>query len=343
MSLELEKKVVEFEGDPTGILGLDGWILRTVPQNKRKEFLKAFEKAIRVAYHPDHVQGDKEKVSREKYIQAVAQAVDYLTADSMAYDLAVEMVPARRNKVVELTSQLENARESGERTFVKMSKELKDVTEKFVQAKDNEDRWKKMLESGSRLNSANARYAEEFSVEQLSTGSPLVISGRYLDLGNEVLVEKLYNALFRTQADPLFVKSRFGELVKEGFAKGERVSYLFKNDKVYVPEKRISIGGGMSAFALREFLVQKKLMTPNFREELKNTEFAAGVKAFFDVEYKRMFEWHDLDKGFREFLTPHFFLNSPILLYEDYTSGDKSEKGKARLFYAEGVNPHPRI
>ena len=81
---ELERKTKEYDTLPGHILGLDGWILRSIPEDRRKEFLTGYEKLLKVTLHPDRSQNPGEKERREKYLQSVSQAVTFLTTDSIA-------------------------------------------------------------------------------------------------------------------------------------------------------------------------------------------------------------------------------------------------------------------
>ena len=43
------------------LLGVDGWILRTMPEDRRNIFLRLYEKALRTALHPDLIADEKKK------------------------------------------------------------------------------------------------------------------------------------------------------------------------------------------------------------------------------------------------------------------------------------------
>ena len=78
-SAELEKKITELTDQPGHILGLDGWILRTIPEEKRNGFLKGYEKLLRIAFFPDHAKSQDQRANYERFNQAIANAVSFLT------------------------------------------------------------------------------------------------------------------------------------------------------------------------------------------------------------------------------------------------------------------------
>lgn len=106
MTTELERKIQELTNFPAHQLGLDGWLLRSIPRDARNTFLKEFEKALKVAFHPDRVQTLSEKQRRESYLQTISNAVATLSSDAQLYDLATEDVPTKRNPLVGMKNAL---------------------------------------------------------------------------------------------------------------------------------------------------------------------------------------------------------------------------------------------
>jgi len=101
------QKTEEFDKLPGLLLGLDGWVLRSIPQEYRRQFLTGYEKLLRVALHPDRCQGDDRKRGREAYLQAVAEAVAFMCRDEFSFELASDTVPTKRNPFVMMQSKID--------------------------------------------------------------------------------------------------------------------------------------------------------------------------------------------------------------------------------------------
>ncbi len=104
---ELELKVQELQDLPAHILGLDGWILRSLPPQHRVRFLKSYEKTLQAAHHPDLYQNSVEKRRHELYLQAVANAIGFLTSSDVAFELAIQELPTKQNPLVRLKTRIE--------------------------------------------------------------------------------------------------------------------------------------------------------------------------------------------------------------------------------------------
>ena len=103
----ITQKTIEFDALPGLILGLDGWILRSVPKELREQFLRGYEKLLRTVFHPDRYSDEEKKQSRQTYLQSVSEAVRFMTNDELSFDLAVDVVPTKRNPVISLKRDLE--------------------------------------------------------------------------------------------------------------------------------------------------------------------------------------------------------------------------------------------
>lgn len=90
------------------LLGLDGWLLRTIPDDRRTIFLRLYEKALRTALHPDVIHDPQKKVFYERYIGRVAEAIAAMCEDSATYDAMSETVPTAKNRAVTLSVTVEN-------------------------------------------------------------------------------------------------------------------------------------------------------------------------------------------------------------------------------------------
>jgi len=102
----IETKLEEYSDFPALVLGLDGWLLKSVPVDVRPIFLRAFQKSLQIAFHPDRVISPEAKISREKYLQVVGDAIHYLCDSQMNYELATDNVPTKRNPLVGLQNSI---------------------------------------------------------------------------------------------------------------------------------------------------------------------------------------------------------------------------------------------
>lgn len=116
----LVQKTSEFDRFPGLILGLDGWILRSVPKDLRKQFLAGYEKVLRVVFHPDRYSDPAVKASRQNYLQVVAEAVKFMTTDEFNFEFASDAVPTHTNPFV----RLQNAIDIRDRVIDKTNSEL---------------------------------------------------------------------------------------------------------------------------------------------------------------------------------------------------------------------------
>ncbi len=103
----ITQKTQEFDNLPGLILGLDGWILRSLPKELRAQFLNGYEKLLRIVFHPDRYSDEIKKTSRQNYLQSVNESVRYLLADDFAYEMTVDSVPTHKNPMVTLRNSVE--------------------------------------------------------------------------------------------------------------------------------------------------------------------------------------------------------------------------------------------
>lgn len=101
-ALLLDKKVREFENLPANMLGLDGWLLSSLPREFRNQFLSGYERLLRVAFHPDRARFEEARRSREAFLLRVNEAIGYLQSSAEAYEVATEHVPRRANWAVKM-------------------------------------------------------------------------------------------------------------------------------------------------------------------------------------------------------------------------------------------------
>lgn len=129
------------------LLGIDGWLLRTIPSERRNIFLKLYEKALRTALHPDVIQDAAKKKFYEGYIGRVAESVAAMCEDAAVYDTMAEFVPAAKSRVVSMES-LVSERDA---QIDALRAEMKDMAAAF----------KKESEHFSRTEAANKNSAKQ--------------------------------------------------------------------------------------------------------------------------------------------------------------------------------------
>lgn len=132
----LAQKTAEYDNLPGLVLGLDGWILRSIPKDQRETFLKGFEKIIRVVMHPDRARTDAQRKTRENYLQSVSEAVRFMLSDEFSYDMTADSVPSKKNPLVTLKHEIVRREEIIERVSSRAD-EHRDVL-KAVQAEARE-------------------------------------------------------------------------------------------------------------------------------------------------------------------------------------------------------------
>jgi hypothetical protein len=76
--------------------------LKGLPREFRGAFLRQYQKALQVAFHPDRAPTPASAASRSRYLQVVAEAIGFLSENEVNYELATDNVPTRRNPLVEL-------------------------------------------------------------------------------------------------------------------------------------------------------------------------------------------------------------------------------------------------
>ena len=150
----IAQKTAEFENLPGLILGLDGWILRSVPPESRESFLRGYEKLLRIVFHPDRYQQEDQKHSKMVYLQSVSEAVGYMLSDAFAFEMASDTVPTRHNPVLSLRrdlavrdniiAQTDARMAEHEATLEEVEKELK-LTQKQLQREIEQSKKRDML------------------------------------------------------------------------------------------------------------------------------------------------------------------------------------------------------
>ncbi|MEK6861007.1 MAG: hypothetical protein AABY07_03460, partial [Nanoarchaeota archaeon] len=75
---ELELKIGEKEVQPVSLLGIEPWVIRSLPDNLKIAFLNQYKKAIQVSHHPDLYQDAGQKKVHERFFQATVRYIDLL-------------------------------------------------------------------------------------------------------------------------------------------------------------------------------------------------------------------------------------------------------------------------
>lgn len=105
-------KLDEFDKYPALTLGLDGWILRSLPTELRARFLTGYEKLLQIAFHPDRYQDPALKESRDRYLRSVSEAIVFLLSGNVEYATAVDDVPTRRNPLIRMQFEINRQSET---------------------------------------------------------------------------------------------------------------------------------------------------------------------------------------------------------------------------------------
>lgn len=88
------------------LLGVDGWILRTMPEDRRNVFLRLYEKALRTALHPDLIADKKKKKFYDGYLARVSEVVTSMCGDVATYETLAELVPSPKSKLIQVSKIL---------------------------------------------------------------------------------------------------------------------------------------------------------------------------------------------------------------------------------------------
>lgn len=101
------QKTAELDSVPGAILGLDGWMLRSIPQAMRERFLQGYERVLRTVFHPDLYQDVVIKKGKERFLQAVHESITFLLGDYYAWEAAVDSIPTARNPFIQAKRDLD--------------------------------------------------------------------------------------------------------------------------------------------------------------------------------------------------------------------------------------------
>lgn len=333
---ELELKVEEYENLPAHLLGVDGWMLRSIPKEKRAAFLNGYEKLIRVVFQADSPMSDAERQKRVRFIQSITEAVDFLKSGESEYELSVEQVPSKRNPVIRLNDQIQQ--HLGE--IGKLEAQLKKANGEIQDLSNVRKYLSDMLvktESFARLRDYSDWHVKNFRTYPLNSMGVISISGRKIDFQNNNSGKSLLFVTFDEHFKHDRRKEVFSEVIEEKYLAGEKERFVFRNGKMEDDKESVKIVGGLPVVGVREFVDfyflnvdrnSKELEPKQFREYLKKLVYQGNTDSVGQKMYEKMVT---------PFLVPFFDLGMPVLLRRD-SNGEK-KKTSLELFYVEGVNP----
>ena len=352
---ELEKIVGQLKDLPGHILGLDGWLLRTLPKDKREIFLKGFEKLIRVVYFPDHAPDARSKSSREQYIQAVSNAVTYLTSDEFAYELAVEEVPTEKNPIVKLKTEMEQKEREHQRETLSLSQKI-DSTSKEIentQRVNQELRRVNTLELGRtsillRVQEHNRIYLSQNRCYDIRNRRPFSISGYFLDFNKIRGMDALQTIILGDNSGLKTKYANFQEILESNLLSGTKENLRFQNRTAPHGDYFLRILGGLTIGSIKEFITYKNLLR-NTRKDVTDISpgvFMRDMSELPNTTLSITREGYQDDIRLSHFSIPALNIGLPILVREtrkmsiEYLPKKKKSlpQKKNSLFYVMGVN-----
>jgi len=345
---ELEAKIAEFDGLPGHVLGLTGWILRTLPKEKRQRFLEGYEKLIRIAYHPDHANDQKSMNSNVAFIQRVSQAISFLCNSELNYEMASEIVPSPQNPIIKLKTSMEEQKMS----YEKESSELKANLASVLKEKEKEKNLnslltrkgsvvEKRIEILENLNKNNIQYASEHKDYSSEERPPYTIIGHFLNLQNSKTIEaqeRLYSIIFNAYSSFNTKQKKLAELIKEEFRASETQEVIFKEKTTKHKGHSYKILGSITTQSLRAFFDYAKLNQYESLESISKKEFGNFIPV---INKEKCIQYNAgarlIEKDLSSFAIPSFGLDLPIILK------DKSNIGETQytLFKAEQISFGP--
>ncbi|MEI6849563.1 MAG: hypothetical protein WCK29_00845, partial [archaeon] len=321
---ELEKKLAEVANLPGHVIALNGWLLRTLPKDSRNRFLKDYEKALTVAFHPDRTQDLKDKKRRENFIQSVSNAITYLTSDDMSYEMAIEEVPTGRNPLVKAKTDLENSLSEiakAEELLRQRNNEYASLEEKLANAGKNIvnlqsellKTQKATLDLGpfSRLKAYSDWKLRNSEVYTFSGNNRLNIQG--VKMRNTYENVPLSEIIIPEKEDFQKLDTDFSKKVEETYLTFDNL-YLsmtgpYADYRVY----KAKILGGLPPISIREFV--------EYHREMKNLNCPEEIRFWIQKDDKLIHAGKantETDITFENrimpFTTPYFTTNMPILV-----------------------------
>lgn len=337
MSKDLEKGLKEYGNLPAHILGLDGWMLRSIPQDKRESFLKSYEKLLRIIFFPDHAQNSQDKLQREKYIQAVSNAVSFLTSDSFAFELAVDQVPTKRNPVVRLKGDIDKYKDE----IAQLSKQIGEAKENNHALKDINQQQCKRISSLIKLGHYDSLHLTNNRVFTLGEMNRFLISGKKIILPEDETCRSLLRIIFNEAGNYDRIHRLLSEEIEEKYLAGSAERFVFKRGKSLENFIETRVEGGLPLENIGEYIRYHFSKKDNYTNDMTPKSFKKYLETL-------MFKGEDNSKAMADylekinpFLTHYFPFNSIILLSKRNKNSEENHSiVNFNLFYVQGVNPN---
>lgn len=323
---ELEARTNEYEGLPAHILGLDGWLLRSIPESRRKEFLQGYERLLKVVFHPDRYPAEEEKIRKQKYLQAVSNAVFFLTNDPIAFEMSVDKVGTAINPIVSLRRTLETR----EKQLGDLEKQLSSLTAEKSKVQELYATAQKELRILREENDGLKKVARATAkIGTLKTGVGYSLNYSYIVLnGREVLFEEnkvtdLMSWLSSRDVESMSQEDykrdckEFSRLMKDNHVKGEEKQLRFTYGSHRISDRTtLKLVAGLSLAELLKYIMIQRVEDREINEissihqSMQNKHISHLLSRFFftderviggitnDVLYRS--EYYDRIGGCRE-------------------------------------------
>lgn len=258
----LEAKTSEYQNLPGLILGLDGWVLRSILKEQRAAFLTSYRKLLNVTFHPDRTQNEERKRAFQNYLQTVAEAVDFLQASEMNFEMAVDVVPTRLNPIV----QLKRNAEVGETALRSMGERLKEAADQIqtLSARAEQEEKRADVVTAELLRMERSNFEMRMALGVFSRRCIFPVNGPEVKLW--VVVLDL------AESDDVLRQQFAGEMIsgKPGRARNRVLTLGLKRWRIY---------GAMTPTHVREWVGDRKNVSEWVRAELA-AEHLGAVSPF---------------------------------------------------------------
>lgn len=252
---ELELKIGEKEALPSSLLGVEPWIIRSLPDNLKVAFLNQYKKAIQVSHHPDLYQNPGQKRVHERFFQVTISYIELLLENKMEREFAFDNLYSRPNSEVRLKNQIETL----ERDIVGLQKEISENQRKYQS-------WRELQSLNSELRDyeqfALLNYSDKKILNpQFSGKINLYHANFYLSpvhLLPKQVIQKPKNFLeYDNSCSKLFRDNFLTKIQKKGKKEIDaRHTLEFENGKANFKDIEVRIVGGLSYIGLKGYLIQ---------------------------------------------------------------------------------------